>query len=480
MPRITLELTEPSRVDDHYEVVATAIVTEQTARRKWDRQPDMEVQFYLNAEPSGDVVITDGQGRATKRFSGLAIGNYRVEAEIFGTSERAEQPLKIEVKARKIGTPNFDADGDDGNWLITGFVPDENNNPVKDYPVLVTLQKWGRRGVEEVELKTGSDGYVRYRLIFSEPECLVRVRTGPYEKSFTLYGPPAHPRPPRYFLTRGEDALLNGLSIFGSFGAGWALGRDAYTKMAGSLQTEAEERKAALSKELDAKIEELYVEIAAGRVPPEQREEQERELQENYRQRQEELERAADHKGLRQAFRRRAHRFGFGLASNNNYRAGMFWLLTLFLLIFNLLVVGFGPAIEPRWDTLDSVQQEYLTAMYEAKGLEPPLIARTFSATAGHTLRWIFWGGFFLILFWSAFYTVWASRDEISRARREVARHFRERTGSIAEGPQPAPSQAASQQGQPSPGGWLRSIANIGRRVRDDFVGSFLANWFTH
>lgn len=499
MPRIQFDDEYiANKIGDTYEVTLIARVTDKEGKR-WLPKADELVQFAVNGEtePNDLGVFTNTRGTAKKVLRGVKEAvSYKVDAEIMdidpptgllkGTGVRDEKIIRIEPKMRKIGIPNFDAEGNDGNWIITGVVPDENGQALKDCPVLIAITKEGRKEVETITVKTdSSDGYLRYRLVFTEPECSVRVRVGGYEKPFTLYGPPAHPRPPRYFLTRGEDEELESPGLTRAFRLGWRKGREALAKRAGAPEEELEAKKAALDKELVNAIKALVVSFTGGNLSEDELNAQSAQLREESQNKKSALERAVEGRGIKHAFKRGARRIGFSLASNNNWRPVLILAFALLIVLpFNAFVFGVGPSIDTThsYEELTPSDLNYLQALY-GKGADLSTLFPKREYAAWVFLRKISWSVFFFLLIWGLIYIPWILRDEFSRARRDVARHFRERTGSIVEGPtpQPIPTEAPSQPGQPSQSrGWIGNIANIGRRVRDDFIGSYIANWFTH
>ena len=84
--RLRLELTEPNKKDDIWELTAIATV--------FDREgpaPDVDVQFYHNGRKLDSPVASDGEGRAEKDFFGLKKGNHVFEAQIAGTTIKTRQ-----------------------------------------------------------------------------------------------------------------------------------------------------------------------------------------------------------------------------------------------------------------------------------------------------------------------------------------------------------------------------------------------------
>src|SRR3989338_4768265 len=84
--RLRLELTEPNKKDDEWELAVIAIIFD-----KEGTVPDIEVQFYHNGKKVDSTVATDGEGRAEKDFSGLKKGNHVFEAQIVGTTIKTRQ-----------------------------------------------------------------------------------------------------------------------------------------------------------------------------------------------------------------------------------------------------------------------------------------------------------------------------------------------------------------------------------------------------
>ncbi|MBI4132530.1 MAG: hypothetical protein HY473_00315 [Candidatus Sungbacteria bacterium] len=180
------------------------------------------------------------------------------------------------------------------------------------------------------------------------------------------------------------------------------------------------------------------------------------------------------------AVRRAADRFVNRFRADNNFRLRVFWALGLAHLVFNLVVFGFGPAIEfPVSETV----QRYRNLQFHGEFVTDrelqwlPWVGELFAWTWG-SLRWISWTLWVVMLIVNLVYIPIAFRDEMSRAWRFGVRSVREKRGSVA-----APTAGAPAAATPSAGiqaGLMAAGFKESFNFLREVLGATVANLFTH
>ncbi len=97
--RLSLDLTEPNKTEDTWEITVTAIVSDDGKPT-----PGVQVQLYHNGRLVDSPYFTDGEGRTEpKTFSDLEKGSHTFEATIIGTSIKARRTVKLkDEKPKKV------------------------------------------------------------------------------------------------------------------------------------------------------------------------------------------------------------------------------------------------------------------------------------------------------------------------------------------------------------------------------------------
>lgn len=163
--KIQLELGEANKEGDEWSLAATAIVSDRDSRPVMD----IAVQFYRNSARVDEPVETEGDGRATKEFSGLTKGNHFFEAQIVGTDRRAKQKLNLKEDA-KTKTPKklkVDVSGWFGQYDLMISVMTEEGASIKKAPIAIMDPQATPSYKEQ---KTNDGGGYHHRLDFTEKE----------------------------------------------------------------------------------------------------------------------------------------------------------------------------------------------------------------------------------------------------------------------------------------------------------------------
>lgn len=183
--RLRLELTEPNKKDDTWELAVVAITFD-----KEGPVPDVEVQFYHNGKRIDSTVATDGEGRAEKDFSDLKKGNHVFEAQIVGTTIKTRQKKNFkEDKPKKPEKILIHKTGSMGNYNLIFQILTGDNSPVVNATIQI-MDSLNTKKVFELP-KTDKLGVVQYDIQFTERRRVLTVivlgSAIPVEKIY-LYG----------------------------------------------------------------------------------------------------------------------------------------------------------------------------------------------------------------------------------------------------------------------------------------------------
>lgn len=168
--KIRLELGETNKEGDEWSLTATAMVSDRDSRPIMD----IAVQFYRNSARVDEPVETEGDGRATKEFSGLTKGNHLFEAQIVGTDRRAKQKLNLKEDA-KTKTPKklkVDFSGWLGKYDLVISVMTEEGAGIKKAPIAIMDSQETPSYKED---KTSDSGGYHYHLDFTEKERFITI-----------------------------------------------------------------------------------------------------------------------------------------------------------------------------------------------------------------------------------------------------------------------------------------------------------------
>jgi hypothetical protein len=125
----------------------------------------VSVQFYCDDTKVGEPVVTDGQGRAAMKFSGLEKGVRRFEVRIEGTLKGAVQPKTLkEDKPKRPAKFLLRKSGGNGTYHLVFQVLTAEDEPVGKAVVRIMGP-----GTESKDLApTGKDGTATYDAQFEE------------------------------------------------------------------------------------------------------------------------------------------------------------------------------------------------------------------------------------------------------------------------------------------------------------------------
>ncbi len=128
--RVLLEGTESAQ-DEATRTWQIILIATALGVRDRPRQ-NVEIQFYHNGEAADSPIATEGDGRATKSFSGLTAGVHTFEAVIAGISKKSKltRTFKEPKGAAKIRSRRTKIRR--GEWKLIFTVFTEENVPVKD------------------------------------------------------------------------------------------------------------------------------------------------------------------------------------------------------------------------------------------------------------------------------------------------------------------------------------------------------------
>ncbi|MBI4132152.1 MAG: hypothetical protein HY474_00800 [Candidatus Sungbacteria bacterium] len=165
--------------------------------------------------------------------------------------------------------------------------------------------------------------------------------------------------------------------------------------------------------------------------------------------------------------------------ASNNFRLAVSWALTVVILVVNLVIFGFGPALV--FGQSEEAQRNYNLFFRGQFATDAELaswgdgIASIWTWFWGW-VRWLAWSGWFVLLLFSLVYTPVALRDEFGRAWRTVNRRLRERRGAAVPAVRPtaAPTGAA-----PPPGAGGQPIT-FWQYLTAEFIGDFLQELIAH
>ncbi|MBI4132529.1 MAG: hypothetical protein HY473_00310 [Candidatus Sungbacteria bacterium] len=154
-------------------------------------------------------------------------GKYYVSAEIKGTTIVAGDWVTVSEVAKKpknLHEPQFRAEGDEGNYIISGSLTWEDGSPAQGVPVRLLISPSGKAAKKEDYL-SDARGFVEHSLEFRESECDVTIQVGKVEKKLeNLQEPSLRPKPKPY--ERPQDAELTQGTIWDVVRSAWKRGAD--------------------------------------------------------------------------------------------------------------------------------------------------------------------------------------------------------------------------------------------------------------
>mgnify|MGYP001559229713 CR=1 FL=1 len=176
--------------------------------------------------------------------------------------------------------------------------------------------------------------------------------------------------------------------------------------------------------------------------------------------------------------RRWTWRFIIAFRTNNNVRLAVFWIATVILLLFNLVLFGVGPAVQPQ-PSLGEAIQKYHPAYYFVRYGSPPELSGFFLFNLRETIRPFAWWLWFILFLWSVIYIPIAFRDEVARTWESAWRKARESRGGEEEANLPPignrPNGGPQPPRPPEPEGRGFSVVKfLGLEVLIDVVRDFL------
>ena len=174
-------------------------------------------------------------------------------------------------------------------------------------------------------------------------------------------------------------------------------------------------------------------------------------------------------------------RFGYRFGNDNNFRLAVFWGIGLVHLIFNLVVFGFGPAIEYP---LAEESQRFYNRIYHGRymtdwELNPPWWLSEAGRALWARLRGWSWTTWVVMFVLNTIYIPISRRDEFSRVWRAAVRSIRERRGSPATGSAP-PTAPAAGVGAATAGAVTRGILGELWASAREILTAAAAIMFTH
>ncbi|MFA6354688.1 MAG: hypothetical protein WCX12_03345 [Candidatus Paceibacterota bacterium] len=157
--RLSLDLTEPNKTEELWEITVTAIVSDDGKPA-----PGIQVQLYHNGRAIDSPYLTDGEGRTEPRtFSDLEKGTHTFEAIIVSTSIKARRTVKLKderpKKPAKLIVDREYAGGSNDKVIVFCTVLTDDNVPVKGIDIRIlgltnpTLATTDKSGVATMKIK---------------------------------------------------------------------------------------------------------------------------------------------------------------------------------------------------------------------------------------------------------------------------------------------------------------------------------------
>jgi hypothetical protein len=189
--RLTLEPTpQPSEIGGS--ILATAILTKDERGREQEPLSGQTIVFWLGPDEVYSHP-TDDHGRESYTFAGLGFGTHAISVQCGGISVTHRHTF--ERKVLELVATNFHAEGDEGDYTISGSLAYKAGRPASGIPVRFLVSRLGHPGAQVHDDATDGNGFVSFPISFMEPEADVTVQWPGGEKQLpNLYGPSRHPR----------------------------------------------------------------------------------------------------------------------------------------------------------------------------------------------------------------------------------------------------------------------------------------------